>query len=361
MPQSFRLIILSAICLRSTSKRSVVSDNAIFYILGAFRSSSGIAQGARLYADSKEQEGFRVVRVDVGGLMLERADLPLPQNVLSVKQIQNMGAGTMVIHANPPQFQLVVCRLGKKILKDKHLVAYWAWELESIPKIWKHALNFVDEIVVPSAFVRNALRPCTDKRITVVPHPVPTPVLRKKRYAVDVVIPFLVSFELGSSFERKNPLAVLKAFSMAFQAGEAELVFKVTGAREHGDKLKRLWQACSTVSGVQILDAVLSVEGLDALYMQNDIYLSLHRSEGYGLSIREAMQHGLHVVATGWSGNMDFMYGPFAHCVPYTLVPVKIEKGPYKGLQTCWAEPDVGAAANILKKLRQQLLERKNV
>ena len=59
----------------------------------------------------------------------------------------------MVIHANPPQFQLVVCRLGKKILKDKHLVAYWAWELESIPKIWKHALNFVDEIVVPSAFL----------------------------------------------------------------------------------------------------------------------------------------------------------------------------------------------------------------
>ena len=117
MPQSFRLIILSAICLRSTSKRSVVSDNAIFYILGAFRSSSGIAQGARLYADSKEQEGFRVVRVDVGGLMLERADLPLPQNVLSVKQIQNMGAGTMVIHANPPQFQLVVCRLGKKYSK----------------------------------------------------------------------------------------------------------------------------------------------------------------------------------------------------------------------------------------------------
>ena len=68
------------------------------------------------------------------------------------------------------------------------------------------------------------------------------------------------------------------------------------------------------------------------------------------------MLHGLHVVATGWSGNMDFMQGKLAHAVPYTLVPVRLDSGPCKGLKARWAEADTRAAANILQTLRQNFL-----
>lgn len=86
---------------------------------------------------------------------------------------------------------------------------------------------------------------------------------------------------------------------------------------------------------------------MDELYLRHDVYLSLHRSEGYGLTIREAMLHGLYVIATGWSGNMDFMGGERCYAVPYTLVPVNLNHGFCKGIKARWAEPDIDAAANL--------------
>ena len=313
LPPPVRLLALSGICSLRASKRSSVSGEGRLFVLGAFGSTSGIAHGARLYADKKEREGLNVARVDVGPAMLQRADLPLAGEALSIDRAKAITEpGTAVIHANPPQFQLVLCRMGKKFLKNKRIIGYWAWELETIPEIWKHALKYVDAVAAPSNFVRNALRPHTLKEIILEPHSIPVPARHKTGYAEDGVVRCLYSFDLGSSCERKNPLAALRAFKLAFQPGEAELTFKVTGANEHPETLAGLKRACAGTPGVRIVDAALSQDALSELYLAHDIYLSLHRSEGYGLTIREAMLHDLHVVATGWSGNMDFMRGPRA-------------------------------------------------
>lgn len=352
-PLPVRESVLGLLCYTRAQKRFSVGENRnTIFVLGAFRSSSGLAQGARLYAQKKIQDGEHVVRIDITAAMVQRADFDLPSDVLPLEEgIRLSDAGTVVIHANPPQFQLVLCRLGKEFLKNKRIVAYWAWELEEIPGVWEQALDYVDAVEVPSNFVRDAICKHTLKPVAVVPHEVPVPTRRKERYAEDGIVRCLFMFDMASAFERKNPLAALKAFALAFPSGNAELTFKVSNSQADATAFRTFQKACAKIHGVNIITQAMSCEGIETLYLQHDIYISLHRSEGFGLTIREAILHGLHVVATGWSGNIDFMNGKLAHPVPYTLVPVVESKGTFKGINARWAEADVRFAADILRGL----------
>lgn len=355
-PQSLRCLLLGGLCLLRARQRITAADAAPFFVCGAFRSSSGLAQSARLYVRHLQQQGENVLPVDISAAMLQQRDFFPATEPLSVSGVRSMcGCGTVIIHANPPQFQLALCQLGKRFLRNKRLIAYWAWELEAIPAIWKQALQYVDEVQVPSRFIQRALQAHTGKKISVVPHDVPDTACRKATYAEGGVLRCLYIFDAASSFARKNPLAVLRAFNRAFAPGQAELTFKVNNPQSDAPAFTAFRDDCARVPGVRLLTDTLTPEGMDELYMRHDVYLSLHRSEGYGLTIREAMRHGLHAVATGWSGNMDFMHGPLAHPVPYTLVPVRVDDGPYKGLRAYWAEADVDAAADILRDLRKDL------
>ncbi len=355
-PQSLRYLLLAGLCLLRAQKRLTAADASPLFVCGAFRSSSGLAQSARLYAQRHQSLGAHVLMVDITAAMLQRRDFIPPEEPLDSAQILNRrGHGTVVIHANPPQFQLALCKLGKDFLRGKRLIGYWAWELETMPDIWRHALQYVDEVHTPSTFVQRALQGHTNKKISVVPHDVPQPARRKTAYAEDGVLRCLFVFDAASSFERKNPLAALRSFERAFAPGEAELTFKINNPQADSRAFETFRQACARVPGVGLLTEPLTAEALEDLYLRHDVYLSLHRSEGYGLTIREAMLHGLHVVGTGWSGNMDFMRGALAHPVPYELTPVNMASGVYKGLKARWAEADVDAAAEILRSLRRDL------
>lgn len=327
-------------------------------ILGAFRSSSGLAQGARLYANRVEREGHTVIRVDITKAMVQQPTFSLEESgAISLEEFMSMKLPCiLVIHANPPQFHLILFKLGKHFLHNKKIIGYWAWELAVVPDVWRHALQYLDAVEVPSSFVRDALQDCTDKEVVVVPHVLEAPKLHKTTFACGGIVRCLFMFDMGSSFARKNPVAALEAFRLAFRPGEAELTFKVSSSQADHDSFEKLKQGCAHVPGVRIITEVMDADALEELYLQHDIYLSLHRSEGYGLTIHEALLYGLHVVATGWSGNMDFMDAPKAHAVPYSLVPMQEKNGAFKGLKARWAEADVTAAAEILRKLRLEIL-----
>jgi glycosyltransferase involved in cell wall biosynthesis len=327
-------------------------------ILGAFRSSSGLAQGARLYANRVEREGRAVIRVDITEAMVQQPTFSLEESgAIPLKEFMSMKLPCiLVIHANPPQFHLVLFKLGKRFLHNKKIIGYWAWELAVVPDVWRHALQYLDAVEVPSAFVREALLPCTDKEVVVVPHVLEAPQKQKTAFACDGIVRCLFIFDMGSAFARKNPMAALEAFRLAFKPGEAEMTFKVSSPQVDYENFKKFEQACAQVPGVSIMTETLDDGALEELYLKHDIYLSLHRSEGYGLTIHEALLYGLHAVATGWSGNMDFMDAPKAHAVPYSLVPMQEKNGAFKGLKARWAEADVTAAAEILRKLRLEIL-----
>lgn len=356
-PQSLRLLFLAGLCsVRAGRRVRATPGDGPLLICGALRGNSGQSQGARLMLADVRARGLQAWGVDVTRAMRMAPVLPRPDGVLDIEQAARLeGPATVIIHANPPQFQLALCALGREFLHDKRVVAYWAWELEAFPSIWRHALAYVDAIETPSHFVAAALQTLTHKPVSVRPHPVAGPRRHKSAWAAGGRIRCLSIFDAGSSFERKNPEAALSAFARAFAPGEAELTFKVSNPEADAERFARFSKACAATPGVSIITETLASDALEDLYLAHDIYLSLHRSEGFGLTILEAMRHGLHAVATGWSGNMDFMIGELAHPVPFRLTPVRAASGPCKGLAARWAEADVDAAARILRRLGREI------
>lgn len=355
-----RLFFCRILCLlKAQQRKTTIPAAEPVFVCGAFRNSCGIAQGARLYFQACQKAGRQTFAVDLTGPMRLKQELPatdIPRFI--IPHTKNATCkGTVVIHANPPQFQFALCALGKDFLKNKRIVAYWAWELETLPMVWRHALAYLDAIEVPSCFVQAIIQRYTDKPVTVRPHLLPVPQVRKTAFAADGIIRCLSIFDAASSFERKNPLAVLRAFKQAFNPGEAQLTFKVTNVHRAPKQFAAFQAACKQVPGVRILTEIVSPSALEDLYLKHDVYLSLHRSEGFGLTIQEALLYGLHAVATGWSGNMDFMHGELAHAVPFSLVPVNMPHGPFARLKAQWAEANIDAAAQILRNVRQALLQ----
>jgi glycosyltransferase involved in cell wall biosynthesis len=112
----------------------------------------------------------------------------------------------------------------------------------------------------------------------------------------------------------------------------------------------QLISAASARGDIIILDSYLSREQLHSLLNECQTYISLHRSEGYGLTIAEAMSLGKPVIATGYSGNLDFMKSDNSILVPFTLVPVGDEAFPYPK-DSRWAQPDIEFAANAMREL----------
>jgi glycosyltransferase involved in cell wall biosynthesis len=352
IPPRFRpYIAIEPLRLALPKARNVIpSDGSPVYVVGFFTAPTGLGQGARLFYREMKERGVAVYAVDITSL-LRVEPIPtlfcgaeLPIHALP----HHAGAGTVVVHANPPAFMVALWRI-RKLLPGKRVVAYWAWELEDIPHPWTRCLEYLDEVLAPSVFVADAVRKHTRKPVHVHPHAaLPVAPGRKAKER-----PFTVlhCFDCGSGFYRKNPLAVVTAFKEAFgDSPEAQLILKANDTNRCPEGWQQLLDAVNSAN-VRFLPYRLDELGMADLYAQADVYISLHRSEGYGLTIQEAMQYGLPVIATGYSGNTEFMRGEQCFSVPYTLAPVHDPQGSYAVPDAVWAEPDVGTAANMLRGL----------
>ena len=239
--------------------------------------------------------------------------------------------------------------------------------MPEVPPEWRPAAACVSQIWVPSRFTAAAVEPLLTGRIRIVPPPlaiVPPVVSVATRADFDLAqdaTVVLVSFNLASSFVRKNPFAAIAAFRGAFgDRPDRILVLKVSHPEHAPADFARLSQMAQAPN-IRIDTRTLSPGDRHALTACADIVLSLHRGEGFGLVMAEAMLLGKPVIATGWSGNTDFMDGSNAALVPYRLAPARDDRSVYRGL---WAEPDVAAAAETLRSLaddpaaRQALGER---
>ena len=262
----------------------------------------------------------------------------------------------LVLHVNPPMLPLVVMRLPRHLTKGRKVIGYWSWELPSAAPDWRIGRHFVHEVWVPSAFSADAIEPICPGGVHIVPHPLalvppmPSALDRTAFGFPEKAVVVLVSFNLASSFQRKNPLAAIAAFRSAFgNRTDRLLVLKIANERHFPDDFARIEQAITGVSNIRLENRVFPTADAHALTAACDIVLSLHRSEGFGLVLAEAMMLGKAVVATGWSGNMSFMDGTSAALIGYRLVDSVDPREVYKG--DIWAEPDVGEAAAVLKHL----------
>ena len=327
-------------------------------VAGELACASGIGEGARLMLRGLARLDVPAWPIDIPSLV-GGADMAAP-----AAETPPPGA-PLVCHVNAPMLPLALLRLKRATLRGRRIVGYWAWELQTIPPDWHAALRFVHEIWVPSRFTAAALEPMAPGRVRVVPPalaalpPLRAPLDRAAFALPDTAVVVLVDFNLASSFARKNPLAAIAAFRAAFADRKDRLLLLKVGNPDHfPDDFARIRAAVGDAANIRIETRVLPAADHVALMGMADIVLCLHRSEGLGLVPAEAMLLGRPVVATAWSGNMDFMDETSAALVGYRLVPVRDPRRVYDVPGAVWADPDARDAVAQLLRLADDSAER---
>ena len=162
---------------------------------------------------------------------------------------------------------------------------------------------------------------------------------------------FLFMFDFFSVFERKNPIGLIEAFCRAFRPGEGPfLVIKAINGDARLPLLEKLRAAAADRSDVIIIDKYWLAQEKNDLLGLCDCYVSLHRSEGLGLTMAEAMGLEKPVIATGYSGNLHFMTVDNSYLVDYVTQAVPVGCSPYpEGVP--WADPDLDHAAECMRRV----------
>ncbi|HJQ40546.1 MAG TPA: glycosyltransferase family 4 protein [Thermoanaerobaculia bacterium] len=261
---------------------------------------------------------------------------------------------TNLICVNADQVPVFLEKMGAETLERRYNIGVWAWEVDDMPEPMARNGDYFDEVWGISEYTAEGVRRRVRVPVRAFPLPVVAPpAVERSRRELGLPEGFLAlfCFDFGSVFERKNPLAVVEAFRRAFpKPGQAQLCIKTVNGDRHAADLQRLRDACADRNDIVLIDGYRSAEEQMALMQSCDVYVSLHRAEGFGLTVAEAMALGKPVITTAWSSTMEFTTEENSYLVPATVVPVP--KGtPVYPSTAQWAEPDVDAAAAALRRV----------
>lgn len=320
-------------------------------IAGLFGTASGIGEGARLAYTALDQAGYAPTAFNLSPAF-GQTELPTGAE----RRALVAGEGSLIVHHNGPFLPHALWALGRARVRGRRIIGYWAWELPRLPQDWQPSLRYAHEIWVPSNFTRDAVAAATDKPVHVVPHPLPpmaaTPDMRTRLGLPADALMVLNVVHLGSAFARKNPLAAITAFRRAFgDTPNRILVIKLIAGGATAWAQHALQEAIAGSGNIRLIEGMLPEADMMGLMAAADIVISLHRSEGFGLVPAQAMALGKPVIATAWSGNMQFMSKRNSALVSYSLIPVDDPDGFFGADGQMWANADVDEAAQWLRRL----------
>jgi glycosyltransferase involved in cell wall biosynthesis/SAM-dependent methyltransferase len=259
-----------------------------------------------------------------------------------------------LICVNADMLPLVADGLGSRFFEDRNSAGLWFWEVSHFPPQWKASFDHIDEVWVATEHVAEAVRevapiPVHTVRMPIVPTP-PAPASRAE-LGMPEGFCFLFTFDYRSVFRRKNPLGIVEAFCAAFEPGEGpSLVIKSICGDEFPAQREELAAAVAERPEIHLVEEMIPVGRKNAMMASCDCYVSLHRSEGLGLTMAEAMYFGRPVIATAYSGNLDFMTEENSYLVPYEMTAIGPDANPYPADKE-WAEPDLERAAALMREV----------
>jgi glycosyltransferase involved in cell wall biosynthesis len=261
-----------------------------------------------------------------------------------------------IFHLKPDQIEASIIRYGESLVSGHFNIGYWAWELSRCPSAWLNSLNYFHEIWCPSRFVQSALSDGSKRPVLYMPpaFDIEEPKGYDRCYfnLLENKFLFLFVFDFKSCFARKNPLGCIQAFQKAFSNGNegVGLVIKSMDGDQYPNEYKLLNAAVQRDPKIKIINNTFTSEEIIGLMNVCDAFVSLHRSEGIGLSIAQSMLLGKPAIATNYSGNKDFTRPDNSCLVDYKLIEVKKGEYPfYKG--QVWADPNVDQAASYMRRL----------
>ncbi len=348
LPRELRRRAMTGIATRLARKPDThppaLSNGVI--IAGDNATTNGLAESARLMHQVIAEHGLARGFVPFG----------LPGSVPEHRAPAPAGAALLAV-VNAPILPVGLLRLPRNFIANRRVIGLMAWELPVVPKSWVDGARFVHEIWAPSQFTAQALEPLAPGRVRVVLHPLAASDLPVSGTRASLGLPentliVLTIFNLASSMVRKNPLGTIKAFQAAFGTrADVLFVLKLSGTHSYPQDLALIRAAIGDAPNIRLITHTLPEPELRGLIAASDIILSLHRSEGFGLIPATAMLLGRAVVATGWSGNLDFMTPETSALISYRLIPAQDPRGTYQFPDSHWADPNVEDAAMRLRAL----------
>lgn len=258
-----------------------------------------------------------------------------------------------LIQVNFDNLSKFFCEKGNSYFENKYNIGFWAWELETLPDEAAMFFDLLDEIWVPSNFCAEVISKYSPLPVIKIMHSISTTSgeFSRSEYGIpEDKFMYLTMFDYYSRIERKNPIAVIDAFEAAFgsNTSSAVLVIKSSPGNKFPSEKNRILDRIKANKDIILIEEILETEKLYGLINACDCFVSLHRSEGFGLTMAEAMSFGKPVIATDYSGNTDFMDVNNSFPVKYKFVPVND-----KYFENCagnvWAQVDVHHAAELLK------------
>lgn len=244
--------------------------------------------------------------------------------------------------------------IGDEYFRGRYNIGYWAWEMLDMIPGWEPAFGLFDEIWTLSNH-------CAESIAAVSPIPVikvmpslvlPQPFINRELLGLpQEKFIFFFMFDFHSTTARKNPQGLIEAFQKAFgkENKNVLLVIKFSNSKYHPEKRVQLNELAEGYPSIKFIDGHLKKEEVNALLYNCDCYVSLHRAEGFGLTMAEAMFYGKPVIATAYSSNIEFMNVGNSFLVKYQLVPNADDYGHFPKGSSIWAEPDIDHAASLMQ------------
>ena len=309
-------------------------------VVGYLARDTGVGESARLCHAACEAAGLPTHLIDI-----DWTDA-VPQQAVYRASVH---------HVNADQVPAVHERFSNVFAASAYNIGCWHWELPELPDAWIPSAEPLDEIWASSSFIQSAISRKVTIPVVHMPHGI-------EMRSIETCTPeelgvpagrftFLCMFDLDSVMQRKNPLGAVEAFLRAFpHESPVSLLIKAGRRANHPEAYAGLEEQLRGIPNVHLTDRMLSRARVNGLLTACDGFVSLHRSEGFGLILAESMYAGKPVVATGWSGNMDFMDSANSCPVGFELVTLDRTYGYYQAGQQ-WAEPDIDHAAHLMRRL----------